>query len=594
MSSWSHNKKIDVKIKKEVKVLNLITLTINNKQVQVEEGSTILQAAKLLGIKIPTLCYLKLHDGSENKPGSCRVCVVEIDGRRNLAPACTTTVTEGMVVKTNSIRAMKARRNVVDLILSNHPQDCLLCEKNTDCELQALAADMGIRKIKYKGEMSTHLKDTSSHSIVRDLDKCILCRRCETVCNEIQTVGVLSAKNRGFNTTIAPAFGDNIADTDCTFCGQCVSVCPTGALSEVNDTNKVWKALNDDEKFVIVQTAPAVRASLGEEFGINSGKAVTGKMVAALRNLGFDRVFDTDFAADLTIMEEAAEFMDRITNGGKLPMLTSCCPGWINFVEHEFSDLLDSPSTCKSPQQMFGAIAKTYFAEKMDMDPKNIVLISVMPCIAKKSEAARPEMNNDVDISITTRELAKMIKESGIDFGGLKDENFDSPLGESTGAGVIFGVTGGVMEAALRTAYEWITGEKLEKLDFETVRGLNGIKEAVIKIKDMEVKAAVVSGLGNARKILNKIREGKADYQIIEIMACPGGCIDGGGQPYIHGNYEILKSRMNILYEEDRNKVLRKSHENPEIIKLYEEFLGKPSSEKAHKLLHTKYMKKDY
>ncbi|AYD39498.1 4Fe-4S dicluster domain-containing protein [Clostridium fermenticellae] len=574
--------------------MNLITLTINNKQVQVEEGSTILQAAKLLGIKIPTLCYLKLHDGSENKPGSCRVCVVEIDGRRNLAPACTTTVTEGMVVKTNSIRAMKARRNVVDLILSNHPQDCLLCEKNTDCELQALAADMGIRKIKYKGEMSTHLKDTSSHSIVRDLDKCILCRRCETVCNEIQTVGVLSAKNRGFNTTIAPAFGDNIADTDCTFCGQCVSVCPTGALSEVNDTNKVWKALNDDEKFVIVQTAPAVRASLGEEFGINSGKAVTGKMVAALRNLGFDRVFDTDFAADLTIMEEAAEFMDRITNGGKLPMLTSCCPGWINFVEHEFSDLLDSPSTCKSPQQMFGAIAKTYFAEKMDMDPKNIVLISVMPCIAKKSEAARPEMNNDVDISITTRELAKMIKESGIDFGGLKDENFDSPLGESTGAGVIFGVTGGVMEAALRTAYEWITGEKLEKLDFETVRGLNGIKEAVIKIKDMEVKAAVVSGLGNARKILNKIREGKADYQIIEIMACPGGCIDGGGQPYIHGNYEILKSRMNILYEEDRNKVLRKSHENPEIIKLYEEFLGKPSSEKAHKLLHTKYMKKDY
>lgn len=594
MSSWSHNKKIDVKIKKEVKVLNLITLTINNKQVQVEEGSTILQAAKLLGIKIPTLCYLKLHDGSENKPGSCRVCVVEIDGRRNLAPACTTTVTEGMVVKTNSIRAMKARRNVVDLILSNHPQDCLLCEKNTDCELQALAADMGIRKIKYKGEMSTHLKDTSSHSIVRDLDKCILCRRCETVCNEIQTVGVLSAKNRGFNTTIAPAFGDNIADTDCTFCGQCVSVCPTGALSEVNDTNKVWKVLNDDEKFVIVQTAPAVRASLGEEFGINSGKAVTGKMVAALRNLGFDRVFDTDFAADLTIMEEAAEFMDRITNGGKLPMLTSCCPGWINFVEHEFSDLLDSPSTCKSPQQMFGAIAKTYFAEKMDMDPKNIVLVSVMPCIAKKSEAARPEMNNDVDISITTRELAKMIKESGIDFGGLKDENFDSPLGESTGAGVIFGVTGGVMEAALRTAYEWITGEKLEKLDFETVRGLNGIKEAVIKIKDMEVKAAVVSGLGNARKILNKIREGKADYQIIEIMACPGGCIDGGGQPYIHGNYEILKSRMNILYEEDRNKVLRKSHENPEIIKLYEEFLGKPSSEKAHKLLHTEYVKKDY
>ncbi|AKA67935.1 NADH-dependent [FeFe] hydrogenase, group A6 [Clostridium scatologenes] len=573
--------------------MSLVTLTINNKQVQVEKGATILQAAKLLEIEIPTLCHLKLHDGFENKPGSCRVCVVEVEGRRNLAPACTTPVTEGMAVKTNSIKAIKARRNVVELILSDHPQNCLLCEKNTNCELQALAADMGIREIKYKGEMSTYAKDTSSPSIVRDLDKCILCRRCETVCSEIQTVSALSAVSRGFDTVVSPAFGTAMVETNCTFCGQCVAVCPTGALAEVNNTSKVWDALNTEGKLVIVQTAPAVRAALGEEFGLSLGKPVTGKMVAALRSLGFDKVFDTDFAADLTIMEEATELMDRITNGGKLPMLTSCCPGWINFIEHEFSDLLDSPSTCKSPQQMFGAVAKTYFAEKMNMDPKDIILVSVMPCLAKKYEAARPEMNSDVDIVISTRELAKMIKEAGINFEKLQDEDFDSLLGESTGAAVIFGVTGGVMEAALRTAYEWITGEKLDNVDFEIVRGLNGIKEASIKIKDLEVKAAIVSGLGNARKLLDKIREGTADYQIIEIMACPGGCIDGGGQPYIHGKYEILKDRMNALYEEDRNKPLRKSHENPAIIKLYDEFLGKPNSEKAHKLLHTKYTNKE-
>lgn len=576
-----------------MEVLSLITLTINNKQVQVEKGATILQAAKLLEIEIPTLCHLKLHDGFENKPGSCRVCVVEVEGRRNLAPACTTPVTEGMVVKTNSIKAIKARRNVVELILSDHPQNCLLCEKSTNCELQALAADMRIHEIKYKGEMSTYAKDTSSPSIVRDLDKCILCRRCETVCSEIQTVSALSAVSRGFDTVISPAFGTAMVETNCTFCGQCVAVCPTGALAEVNNTTKVWDALNTEGKLVIVQTAPAVRAALGEEFGLGLGKPVTGKMVAALRSLGFDKVFDTDFAADLTIMEEATELMSRITNGGKLPMFTSCCPGWINFIEHEFSDLLDSPSSCKSPQQMFGAVAKTYFAEKMNVDPKDIILVSVMPCLAKKYEAARPEMNSDVDIVISTRELAKMIKEAGINFAQLQDEDFDSLLGESTGAAVIFGVTGGVMEAALRTAYEWITGEKLDNVDFEVVRGLDGIKEASIKIKDLEVKAAIASGLGNARKLLNKIREGKADYQIIEIMACPGGCIDGGGQPYIHGKYEILKDRMNALYEEDKNKTLRKSHENPAIIKLYDEFLGKPNSEKAHKLLHTKYTNKE-
>jgi NADH-quinone oxidoreductase subunit G len=576
-----------------VNILSLVTLNINNKEIQVEEGTTILKAAKMLGINIPTLCHLNLHDGVENKPGSCRVCVVEVEGRRNLAPSCTTLATQGMVVKTNSIKAIKARRTVVELLLSDHPQDCLLCEKNTNCELQKLAADMGINEIKYKGEMSTYNSDSSSYSIVRNLDKCVLCRRCETVCNEIQTVSVLSAMNRGFETVVAPAFGLPMMETNCTFCGQCVSVCPTGALTEVNNTSSVWDALNDKNKVVIVQTAPAIRAALGEEFHMQDSKAVTGKMVAALRGLGFDKVFDTDFAADLTIMEEATELMNRIQNGGRLPMLTSCCPGWVKFFEHEFPDLLDVPSTCKSPQQMFGAIAKTYYAEKMNIKPEDMVVVSVMPCLAKKYEAARPEMNNDVDIVISTRELAKMIKEAGIVFSELEDEDFDSIMGASTGAGVLFGVTGGVMEAALRTAYEWITGENLDDVEFTMVRGLDSVKEATIKIKDMEVKAAIASGLGNARKLLNNIREGKADYQIIEIMACPGGCIDGGGQPFIHGNQDILEKRMNALYEEDKNKPIRKSHKNPEIIKLYEEFLEKPNSHKAHELLHTKYEKRE-
>ena len=572
-----------------MKILSLITITINDKQLQVEEGTTILEAAKLLNIFIPTLCHMNLHNGVEHNPGSCRVCVVEVEGRRNLAPSCNTVVTKGMVIKTNSIKAITSRRTVVELLLSDHPQDCLLCEKNTFCELQKLAAEMGIREMKYKGAMSTFPKDLSSSSIERNLDKCILCRRCVTVCSKIQTVSVLSPINRGFNTIISPAFGMPMIDTNCTFCGQCVSVCPTGALTEVNNTDKVWSAINNEEKFVIVQTAPAVRAALGEAFEDNSGKAVTGKMVAALRALGFDKVFDTDFAADLTIMEEAAELMDRIKNGGRLPMLTSCCPGWINFFEHEFTDLLDVPSSCKSPQQMFGAIAKSYYAKKMNIDPKNIVVVSVMPCLAKKYEAAREEMDNEVDIVISTRELAKMIKEAGIAFHSLADEEFDDFLGESTGAAVLFGVTGGVMEAALRTAYEWITEESLDNVEFSMIRGMDGIREATIQIKDMEVKAAIASGLGNARKLLNKIRSGEANYHIIEIMACPGGCIDGGGQPYMHGDYEILKTRANALYEEDRSKSLRKSHENPAIIELYDEFLDHPNSDIAHKLLHTHY-----
>ncbi|SFR96843.1 NADH-dependent [FeFe] hydrogenase, group A6 [Anaeromicropila populeti] len=573
--------------------MSLVTVTINDKKLQVEEGTSILEAAKSANIYIPTLCHMNLHGGVEHNPGSCRVCVVEIEGRKNLAPSCNTMVAEGMVINTNSIRAITSRRTVVELLLSDHPQDCLLCEKNMHCELQALAADMGIREMKYKGEMSTFPKDFSSASIERNLDKCILCRRCVTACGKIQTVSVLSAVNRGFHTIISPAFGLPMVDTNCTFCGQCVSVCPTGALTQVNNTTKVWEALNHKDKFVIVQTAPAVRAALGECFGDTSGKAVTGKMVAALRAMGFDKVFDTDFAADLTIMEEAAELIDRMNNGGRLPMLTSCCPAWINYFEHEFKDMLDVPSSCKSPQQMFGAIAKNYYAKKMNLNPENMVVVSVMPCLAKKYEASREEMKNDVDIVISTRELAKMIKEAGISFHSLPNEEFDSFLGESTGASVLFGVTGGVMEAALRTAYEWITGEGLENVEFSMIRGLDGIREATVQIKDREVKAAIANGLGNARILLNKIRNGEADYQIIEIMACPGGCINGGGQPYLRGDYEVLKRRAGALYEEDQNKPIRKSHENPAIIKLYEEFLDKPNSEIAHHLLHTQYFYKE-
>ena len=576
--------------------MSLITLTINDKKVYVEEGSTILQAARMLNINIPTLCHLNMHDGkTTNHPGSCRVCTVEVLGRRNLAPACCTPATNGMVIRTNSIRAIKARRTVLELILSDHPQDCLLCEKNNHCELQELAAELGIREIRYKGEMSTYPIDNSSSSIVRNLNKCILCRRCETVCNEIQTVGAISGVGRGFNTVVSTAFSLPIGETTCTFCGKCVSVCPTGALTEVNNTSKVWNALDQHEKVVVVQTAPAVRSALGEEFGLEPGTAVTGKMVAALRALGFKKVFDTDFAADLTIMEEASEFVHRLQHGGRLPMLTSCCPAWVNFFEHQFSDLLDIPSTCKSPQQMWGAVAKTYLAKKMNIEAKDMIVVSVMPCLAKKYEATRPEMSTngvpDVDIVISTRELAKMIKEAGIDFNGLSEEDFDSPLGESTGAGVIFGTSGGVMEAALRTAYEWLTNETLENVDFEAARGMEGIKEASVKINDIDVKVAIASGLGNARTLLEAIRAGDANYHLIEIMACPGGCINGGGQPYSVKHEDILSKRMSVLYSEDKNKTIRKSHDNPYIKKIYDEFLGEPYGEKAHELLHTHYKK---
>jgi NADH-quinone oxidoreductase subunit G len=576
----------------------MINLTINDQPVQVEPGATVLEAAKQLDIYIPTLCHLDLHDlKMVNKVSSCRVCMVEVQGRRNLAPACSTPVSEGMVVHTDSLRAIKSRRVMVELLLSNHPQDCLICERNGNCDLQKLAAELGVREIKYKGLKSNHAKDTSSYSLVRNPDKCILCRRCETMCNEVQSVGVYSAVDRGFDTSIKTAFDLPMIETSCTFCGQCVSVCPTGALTEVDNTRNVWNAIKKPGKVVIAQTAPAIRVALGEEFGMEPGTSVTGKMAAALRRLGFDRVMDTDFAADLTIIEEASELVHRIQHDGKLPILTSCCPAWVKFIEHQFPELLDIPSTCKSPHEMFGAIAKTYLAAKMGIKPEDLMIVSIMPCLAKKYEAVRPELTGEdipnVDYVLSTRELARMIREAGIDFQRLPDEEFDRPFGSSTGAAVIFGTTGGVIEAACRTAYEWLTGHKLENVEFQQLRGFDGIREATVKINDLDLKIAIAHGLGNARTLLEAIRDGRASYHAIEIMACPGGCIGGGGQPYHHGNIELLKKRAAALYEEDRSKPLRCSHENPDIIQLYKEFLGEPYGPKAHELLHTHYTKRE-
>ncbi|MCB8816998.1 NADH-dependent [FeFe] hydrogenase, group A6 [Desulfosporosinus shakirovi] len=573
-----------------------IQLTINDISLKVPEGMSILDAARTINIDIPTLCYLKLNEMHyNNNIASCRVCVVEIEGRRNLASSCSTPVSSGMVVRTDSLRAIQARRAMVELLLSDHPKSCLTCAKNQDCDLQSLASELGVRHISYEGEESEFEIDKSSSSIVRDPNKCIRCRRCETMCNEVQTVGVYSAVGRGFETVVKTAFDLPLSQTACTFCGQCIAVCPTGALTELDQVDKVWKALNDPDQFVVVQTAPAVRVALGEGFGLEPGTIVTGKMVAALRRLGFDRVFDTDFAADLTIMEEATELVHRIEHGGRLPLLTSCCPAWVKFFEHQFPDLLDIPSTCKSPHEMLGVLIKSYYARTLGIDPKTITVVSVMPCVAKKYEAARPELSQgaetaDVDIVITTRELIRMIREASIHFDHLKEQEFDHPLGESTGASVIFGATGGVLEAALRTAYEVLTGETLEKVEFEALRGMDGLKEAVIPISGRDYRAAVIHGLGNARTVLEKIRAGESNYDVIEIMACPGGCIGGGGQPYHHGNLEILAERAQGLYREDRAKPLRKSHENPAIIGLYKDYLGEPYGERAHKLLHTSYV----
>lgn len=582
--------------------MEMVKLTIDGKPVEIEKDATILKAAKKIGIDIPTLCYFKLEDlDIENRPGGCRICVVEVAGRRNLAPACCTTVTQGMDVNTHSIRVLNARRTVLELILSDHPAECLTCAKSGNCELQTMAQQLGVREIPYQGEQSTYRKDTSP-AIIRDVDKCIMCRRCEMMCNDVQTVGALSAVNRGFMAVVAPAFEMNLEKSPCTYCGQCVSVCPTGALTEVDHSRNVINALADPAKTVVVQTAPAVRAALGEEFGLAPGTLVTGKMVAALRRLGFNYVFDTDFAADLTIMEEGSELLDRLTRhlkgdqSVKLPILTSCCPGWVNFFEHNFPDLMDVPSTAKSPQQMFGPIAKEYFGKKLGIDRKNMVVVSIMPCLAKKYECQRDEFkvngDPDVNFSLSTRELAHLIKQANIDFNSLEDEEFDNPLGASTGAAVIFGNTGGVIEAACRTAYELYTGKKLEKVEFHELRGLENIRHATIDFDGLPINIGIAHGLGNARKLLEDVQAGRSQFHAIEIMACPGGCIGGGGQPFHHGNSEIIKQRAAAIYREDAGKPIRKSHENPFIIELYKEFLGKPLSEKSHHLLHTHYFDK--
>ena len=579
--------------------MDTVNLIIDNKPIVVKKGTTILEAASGIGMHIPTLCHMKLDDlNIENKPGGCRICVVEVNGRRNLAPACCTDVSEGMEVNTHSMRVINARRTVMELILSDHPSDCLICAKSGNCDLQNMAHQLGIREIHYQGEQSTYREDTSP-AIIREVDKCIMCRRCETMCNDVQTVGVLSAINRGFNSVVSPAFEMNLDHSVCTYCGQCVAVCPTGALTEVDETGKVIRALSDPTKTVIVQTAPAVRAALGEEFDMPAGTLVTGKLVAALRRLGFDHVFDTDFAADLTIMEEVTELLNRLEKylagdkDVKLPILTSCCPAWVKFFEHQFPEMKDIPSTARSPQQMFGSIAKTYFAEKIGVKREDLVVVSIMPCVAKKYECGREEFkvngNPDVDYAITTRELGALIKLSNIDFKSLPNEEFDNPLGESTGAGVIFGTTGGVIEAAVRTAYEIQTKKELPRLDFDELRGMEGIRQATIDFNGLPIKIGIAHGLGNARKLLEDIQAGKSEFHAIEIMSCPGGCIGGGGQPYHNGNADILKKRQAAIYQEDKNKTLRKSHENPYIIDLYEEFLGEPMSEKAHHLLHTKY-----
>ena len=594
-----------------------ITITINGKPVEVPAGSTILDAANKLDIHIPTLCYCPdVGCGVANKPASCRLCLVEATGirgpRKILAPACATPVAPNMEVWTNSMRAMKARRTVLELLLSDHPKDCLTCAKNQECELQKLAAEFGIREISYQGERNELPIDTSA-AIMRDLSKCVMCRRCETVCNKVQTVGALTGNGRGFTAKVGTASMIPLADSSCTFCGQCVNVCPVGAIVGVSYTKQVMAAINDPKKTVVVQTAPAVRVAIGQEFGFKPGEPVTGKLVAALRMLGFDKVFDTDFSADLTIMEEGHELVGRVTKfleaqkAGKsaadasleahLPILTSCCPGWINFLEHHFSDLLDIPSSCKSPQQMFGAIAKSFYAEKIGVKPEDLIVVSVMPCQAKKYEAARPEFApggvKDVDYVITTRELVRLLREAGINLANREDEDYDSPLGESTGAGVIFGVTGGVLEAALRSVHTMLTGKNLsgDAINFRAVRGLEGIKEAKVEVAPgLFVNVAVTSGLGNARKALEMVRADRTRFQAIEIMACPGGCINGGGQPFIKGERtETLARRMEGIYAEDNGKQIRLSHENPDIKKLYAEYLGEPGSEKAHHLLHTAY-----
>lgn len=569
--------------------MTMVNLTIDGRRIQAPAGSTVLEAARAAGIYIPTLCY---HPDLRPE-GACRLCMVEASGARTLVASCVYPVSEGMVVKTNTNKVREARKTVIELLLTNHPKDCLCCQKNGDCELQKIAADLGVRKMRFEGgETKTHTIDNSNPTLVRDQEKCILCGRCIRVCRDVQGMNVYSFAGRGFNTIVSTAFEQDLLHAECSYCGQCANVCPTAAIVEKDDTDQVWNAINDEEKVVIVQTAPSVRVALGEELGIPAGEIVTGKMVQALRQLGFDKVFDTNFSADLTIMEEGYEFLDRLQNGGVLPMITSCSPGWVNMIEMKYPELLPHLSTAKSPQQMFGAVAKTYFAEKAGIDPAKIVSVSVMPCTAKKAEAAREEMCDsgyrDVDIVITTRELGRMIREAGIDFASLPEGEFDSPLGTGTGAAVIFGITGGVMEAALRTVADVATGESLPKVDYSEVRGMAETREAVLNIAGKDIKVAVCNTLKSAKEMLKKIKDGKADYQFIEVMACPGGCIGGGGQP-IPTDSDIRKKRREALLSCDRTSELRKSHKNPEIKTLYATWLGEPLGEKAHRLLHTHY-----
>lgn len=567
----------------------LVKVSINNIVFEEDSSLTILQVAKKHGIRIPTLCYLKKEESNfEHKPASCRVCIVEVKGRRNLVPACATYITDGMEVFTNNARVREERRTVVELLLSNHPKDCLTCEKSGNCGLQDLAIELGIKKVDYEGPQSSENLEVVTRTIRRNTSKCVLCTRCVAVCNEIQTVGAISASQRGFVTEICEP-------KNCINCGQCVQVCPTGALLQVDDTYNVEKELANPNKYVVINTAPAVRASLGEEFGLKPGTDVTKKMITALRMLGFKKVFDTNFAADLTIMEEATELVSRLKEGKNLPLITSCCPGWIKFIETQYPELLNLPSSCKSPQEMFGAIAKTYFAEKEGIKQEDMVVVSLMPCIAKKDECNREELlidNNikETDYSISVKEFAGMLRRYGIDLESLPESEFDSPLGESTGAADIFANTGGVMEAVARTASKWLTGE-VKNVDFECVRGLSGTREATLKLNDLTLKLCVVSGLGNARKVLEGIKSGELHYDAIEVMACPGGCVNGGGQP-LHKDMEqidVIKARQAGMYNIDKNKQVRISCDNEAIQKLYAEFLGQPNSHKAHELLHTTY-----
>lgn len=575
----------------------MINLTIDDQKISVPKGTTILQAAKQAGIDIPTLCFLK----EINEVGDCRMCIVEVEGRKGFATSCIQTVEEGMVVHTHTPNVLEARHVILDLIISNHAKDCLTCTRSGNCELQALAVKFNVLNVEFEGEMSKHKIDNLSPSIVRDFNKCILCRRCVAACKNVQEIGAIDCINRGFESCISTVGDHSLNDVNCTFCGQCIEACPTGALHEKETINDVWTKLKDPDSFIIVQTAPAVRVALGEEFRMEIGTNVTGKMVTALKRLGFDKVFDTNTGADLTIMEEANEFINRLRNNDNLPMITSCSPGWVKYIEMNYPELLPHLSSCKSPHEMFGAIIKTYYAKKENIDPKKIYVVSVMPCIAKKFERQREEMKEgelfDVDNVITTRELARMIKQANIEFTKLEDSKFDNPMGEATGAGAIFGVTGGVMEAALRTAQDTLTGKDLPKIDFEEVRGTQNIKRANIEIDGKEIKVVSASGLANAKTILEEIKQGKADYQFVEIMACPGGCIMGGGQPIksskIQAEVDVKKLRAQALYSIDEKSIIRKSHENPVIKTLYEEFLKSPGSEIAEELLHTTYKKRE-